>query len=316
MMDIHRTSRAATLAGAAWFSIGVVLALLSTLGAARAATGIALPHYHPGTTFVYSNGSWETVEAVEGDLVTWRNHRNRVSVGHRDFSYRRRQWKTSGRQGTRLQRPRNDWFSQSAQASLWPLAAGNKARYVETGRWQDEAGQWRSYKAHWRSEVAGRERVRTMAGEFDTWKIVAYRYSEGSAYGRPPRLREVRIWYYAPEAGHYVRHIKDYQGRKPSRRLDLVSVRPAVDQLQASVRRAIESNFQMALEKKLSGQKLGWKLPRQSASGMTQPKATFRMAQKRFCRHYVQKVIIGKQNHTYYGMACRDKDGSWQVPGL
>ncbi len=316
MRIFHRTSRPAKLAGAALFFIGAGLAVLGTQGAARAETDIALPHYQPGTTYVYSNGSWETVEAVEGDQVTWRNHRNRVSVGHRDFSYRRRQWKTGKRQGTRLQRPRNDWFSPSVPASLWPLAVGKKARYVETGRWQDEEGRWRSYKAHWRSEVAGRERVRTMAGEFETWKIVAYRYSEGSAYGRPPRLRDVRIWYYAPAVGHYVRYIKDYQGRKPSRRLDLVSVRPPLDQLQASVRRAIDRNFQRALEKKRSGQKLGWKLPRQSASGMTQPKATYRVAQKRFCRHYVQKVMIGKQNQTYYGMACRDKNGSWQVPGL
>ncbi len=290
------------------------LLVLCAQGSAGAETGIALPNYQPGTTFFYSNGSWETVEAVRGEQVTWRNHRNRISIGSRDFSYRRQQWQTRRRQGTRRQRPREDWFAQSSPASLWPLAVGKKARYVETGRWQNEEGRWRTYKAQWRSEVAGRERVRTMAGEFDTWKILAYRYSEGAAYGRPPRLREVRIWYYAPDVGHYVRYTKDFRGRKPSRSIDLVSVRPALDQLNPSVRSAIENNFQRALEKKRSGQKLGWALPRQSASGMTQPVATFRTSTNRFCRHYHQKVNIGNTNRSYFGMACRDGAGQWHIP--
>jgi hypothetical protein len=283
---------------------------------AGAETGIALPTYQAGTTFIYSNGSWETVEAVRGNQITWRNHRDRVSVGTRDFSYRRQQWESGKRQGTRQQRPRRDWFSRSAPASLWPLSEGNEARYVETGRWQDEEGRWRTYKAQWRSKVAGRERVRTLAGEFDTWKIVAYRYSEGSAYGRPPKLRDVRTWYYAPEVGHYVRYIKEYRGRKPTRRVDLVSVRPPIDHLGASVSQAIDQNFQLALEKKRSGQKLRWQLPRQSASGMTQPIATFRAAKNRFCRHYVQTVTIGQSDRTYFGMACRDAGGRWRIPRL
>ncbi|MDJ0720699.1 MAG: hypothetical protein QNJ04_03675 [Desulfobacterales bacterium] len=183
---------------------------------------------------------------------------------------------------TPTQTYRRDWFTPSSPASLWPLAIGKKARYVETGCWRDQEGRWRTYKAHWRSEVAGWERIRTMAGEFDTWKIVAYHYSEGSAYGRPPRLHDARTWYYAPAVGHYVRYFKDYRGRKPTRRIDLVSVRPPLDNLKASVRTAIDRNFQQALEKKRSGQKLAWNLPRQAASGTTLPTATFRTAANRF----------------------------------
>lgn len=316
MQNASRKSCPSTYPLAAFGIITASFFVLCAPVPANAEAGIALPTYQAGTTFIYSNGNWETVEAVQGDEVTWRNHRNRVSVGSRDFSHRRQQWETGKRQGTRLQRSRSDWFSPSSPASLWPLAIGKKARYIETGRWQDEEGNWRTYKAHWRSEVAGRERVRTMAGEFDTWKIVAYRYSEGSAYGRPPRLRDVRTWYYAPEVGHYVRYVKDYRGRKPTRRIDLVSVRPPLDDLKASVRKAIDKNFQQALEKKRSGQKLAWKLPRQAASGTTQPTATFRTAANRFCRQYVQRINLGRSDQAYYGMACRDREGRWRTPRL
>ncbi len=193
---------------------------------------------------------------------------------------------------------------------------GNKARYIETGRWQKKTGAWQTYAYPWQSEVLGRVRIRTLAGEFDTWKIVAKRYSGGKVYGRPPRLREVRTWYYAPEVGHYVRYVRDYLGRKPNRSIDLVSVHPPVDHLNAKLISVIADNFQMALEDKRSGHKLQWRVPQQSASGMTQPINSFRGADKRDCRNYVQEVKIESDNYTYYGMACRNQNGKWEIPGF
>ncbi len=217
---------------------------------------------------------------------------------------------------TPTQTYRRDWFTPSSPASLWPLAIGKKARYVETGCWRDQEGRWRTYKAHWRSEVAGWERIRTMAGEFDTWKIVAYHFSEGSAYGRPPPLRDARTWYYAPALGHYVRYFKDYRGRKPTRRIDLVSVRPPLDNLKASVRTAIDRNFQQALEKKRSGQKLAWNLPRQAASGRLCPPRRSARPRTDSRRQYVQRINLGCADQADYGMACRDREGRWRTPRL
>ena len=284
--------------------------------AAKTSTGVPLPTYQPGVTFVYSDGKSETVEAVQDNLVIWRDRRNRVSTGTRDFTLRRQQWETETRQGTRQHRPRNDFLGQTPPASLWPLMVGNKAHYVETGRWQKKKGGWNTYTYPWQSEVLGRERIRTLAGEFDTWKIAANRYSGGKVYGRPPRLREIRTWYYAPQVGHYVRCKRDFLGRKPNRSIDLVSVHPPVDHLNAKLRSVIADNFQMALEKKRSGQKLQWRMTQQSASGMTQPINTFRGAGKRDCRNYVQQVEIERDNHIYYGMACRNQNGRWEIPDL
>jgi hypothetical protein len=281
---------------------------------APAAEFVPLPSYQPGMTFLYSNGRWETVEAVEAHRVTWRNHRGYISAGSPDFTYRRQQWQTRTRQGTRQIRARRDWFGEADPNSLWPLAVGNKARFIETGRWQDQEGRWRTYKAQWRAEVVGRERLRVMAGEFDTWKIVAYRFSSGTAYTRRSRPREKRTWHYAPAVGHYVRFTKDYLGRKPSRRVDLVSVRPGLDSLQPSVKSAIQTNFQMALEQKRSGQTLSWVLSGQSAYGSTRPTATYRVTGDRYCRQYIQEVRIGQGGNTFYGMACRDQAGQWRIP--
>jgi hypothetical protein len=295
--------------------IGSALLILIGMAPAWADGGITLPTYEPGTTFVYSNGSWETVEAVDGANVTWRSHRQRVSVTSRDFTYRPFKWETRTRQGTRQVRPRRDWFSQASPSSLWPLVIGNQIRYIETGRWQDEEGRSHTYQAQWRAEVVGRERLRVAAGEFDTWIITASRFSAGKTFGQSSRLRDQRTWYYAPAVGHYVRYIKDYRGRKPARSVDLVSVQPPLERLVPSVRSAIDHNFQQALEKWRSGQQLDWKLPQQAAAGMTQPMATFRAAPNQYCRNYVQQVKIGEGHNTYYGMACRNREGNWQIPG-
>ncbi|MDJ0887570.1 MAG: RT0821/Lpp0805 family surface protein [Desulfobacterales bacterium] len=297
------------------FNICAGSMFISVQSAAKTSSGVPLPTYQLGVTFVYSDGKSETVEAVRDNLVIWRDNRNRVTTGSRDFTLRRQQWETETRQGTRQHRPRND-FGQTTSASLWPLTVGNKAHYVETGRWQKKKGEWQTYTYPWQSEVIGRERIRTLAGEFDTWKIVANRYSGGKVYGRPPRLREIRTWYYAPQVGHYVRYERDFLGRKPNRSIDLVSVRPPVEHLNAKLRSVIADNFQMALEKKHSGQKLQWRMTQQSASGMTQPINTFRGAGKRDCRNYVQEVEIERDNHIYYGMACRNPNGRWEIPDL
>ena len=55
----------------------------------------------------------------------------------------------------------------SVTASLWPLAPGKTARYIESGRWHDSEGKVHTYTTQWRSEVAGQMRIRVKAGEFE-----------------------------------------------------------------------------------------------------------------------------------------------------
>ena len=270
-----------------------------------------LPSYRKGTTFVYSDGSWETVMEATAQEVTWRNHRRDISIGSADFTHRRRQWENNARRGTREFGPRDDLIIQST-ASLWPLRVGNAADYSETGRWGDkEDGSETSYRAGWSCAVDGVERVAVMAGEFDTWKIVCKRYH---IFRNKSNLREVKTWYYAPAVGHYVLTTSSYSYQKKPRRLELIAVLPSLDNLPANARREIIHSFQKALEFTKSGESVRWSGSATGVSVETIPAGTYRTPDGSFSRRYVQKLILPDGQRTYYGMAIRNAEGVWSVP--
>lgn len=278
-----------------------------------AAPGIPLPAYLAGTTYVYSNGSWETVQAATPQTVTWVDHRGHRSTGSPDFTYRRSAWETRTRSGERIFRPRKGWSGDALLATVWPLAPGKTARYIESGIWRDEAGREHRYETYWRVEVAGREKIGVKAGRFDAWKIVGRRFSTGGAF-RSSRLREIRTWYYAPAAGHYVKLERHYLGRRPDRTTELLAVIPPVDHLDPAARKSVHTSFQQALEEKQSGAALRWRHEELGLAGATTPTATFKLASGDFCRQYVQELNRPDSEQVFYGLACRTEAGRWEVP--
>ena len=156
----------------------------------------SLPHYEIGTTYVYSNGSSETVTGISPQLVTWRDHRGNVYHRSRDFTYRAVSWKTSARKGSR----RFETFSYSyvkGNNSLWPLQKGNLSSFKERVTSNKTGEPEKSYQVNWECEVIGTERITVMAGEFDTWKIACKRYNN---FQEPweARVREIKTWNYVP----------------------------------------------------------------------------------------------------------------------
>ena len=310
----HRTPALMPLAG--------MLAVVLVVGAGCAAPGrapvlstaeVPLPDYQAGLTYVYDNGSWETVQTVGPEEVTWRNHRGTISSGSPDFTYRRTTWETRTRSGTRQFRERRDWTGDPAVATLWPLAPGKTAHYVESGRWRDEDNREHTYEAHWRLEVVGQERIRVKAGDFDTWKIVGRRFSTGDAF-RPSRLREKRIWYYAPSVGHYVKLEGRYLGRRPDHSIELLAVLPPLTDMPRVAQAAFRTSFQQALEEKPSGAALQWNRAELGLSGTTTPTATFKLASGDYCRQYVQHLNRSGEDQVFFGLACRTDAGQWQIP--
>ena len=97
---------------------------------------VPLPVYRQGTTFVYADGTWETVHAVAPNIVTWKDHRGYTSNGEPDFTRRRIYYKTRTRQGTRKFGVREDLILK-IKDFLWPLKIGNRTSYTETGTWID-----------------------------------------------------------------------------------------------------------------------------------------------------------------------------------
>jgi hypothetical protein len=290
----------------------LILVLLSSYSYAVTRKAAPLPTYQKGTTFVYSNGTWETVLANSPARVTWRDHRGYVSSGSADFTRRRAEWQTKTRKGSRQFAARKDlWIKH--KTSLWPLQIGNEANYSETGTWQRQGETENSYKANWSCEVVGTERVSVMAGEFDTWKIICKRYA-GTRFSAKSRLREIKTWHYAPKVGHYVLAARQYFTGKASQRLELLAVLPPLNGLSVSANRQLQSKFQKALEFKKSGESLKWSLPQSALSGEIMPVDTFRLDDGKYARRYVQIFKQPQGRQTYYGMAVRNAKGKWVIP--
>ena len=274
---------------------------------------VPLPSYTKGTTFVYSNGTWETVLKTAPDSVTWLNHRRNISSGSPDFTHRRTEWETDTRRGTRQFGPRDDLFFPSA-TSLWPLRVGKVANYTETGVWLDKKETIEnSYRSDWSCAVEGTEHISVMAGEFDAWKIACKRYYVFGSKSQS-QIREVDSWYYAPEVGHFVLMTVKYHEQNHSRRLELLAVLPPLDDLPAKARSAINRSFQQALEFKKSGESSQWTGSSAGISVETTPAGTFKTPDGSFSRRYVQKLSLPDGQQTCYGMAVRSADGVWSIP--
>ena len=268
--------------------------------------------YAAGTTFVYSNGTWEKVISATREMVTWENHRGTISTGSPDFTHRRFEWQTLDRRGTRQISPRND-IAYRPPTSLWPLQKGKKASFREDGQWRDAEGIEKTYSSIWSCEVTGTERVSVMAGVFDTWKITCRRYSV-NRYGSASRINEVKTWHYAPEIGHPVLITSRYSYDRPSRRRELMAVLPPENMLSPAANDRMNFSLQKSLESNRRGKAVRWEVPGQGLSGKTIPMDTYRLANNVFCRRYVQEVQRVEEKQNFYGMACRNSEGKWIVP--
>lgn len=281
--------------------------------AAPGPDAVPLPSYTRGTTFVYSNGTWETVIDTGPGSVTWLNHRREISSGSADFTLRRMQWETDTRRGARQFGPREDLIV-NGETSLWPLRVGNVANFNETGVWFDKnKAIERSYSTAWSCGVKGTEPISVLAGEFDAWKIECKRYEVSGSRSRS-QIREVDTWYYVPDVGNYVLMTTNYREQNNPRRMELLAVLPPLDDLPPPARTAINTSFQQALELKKSGESLQWKDPAADISVEITPAGTFRTPSGSFSRRYVQKLSLPAGQRTYYGMAIRGADGVWAVP--
>lgn len=272
-----------------------------------------LPQYKPGTKFVYSNGTWETVTQVISDGVTWTNHRGDKSTGLPDFTYKRHTWQTKKRQGNRKYAQTKFWVGVTTK-TLWPLKPGNKTRFDEYGRWSDSSGVERDYDSYWSCEVKGTERISVVAGDFDTWKITCKRYPD--RFRSTSKTREYRTWYYAPSINHWVLEVRDYNGYRENRRKELAAILPDLDFFaeQDEDLVSLKKQFQNTLETSKKGITDIWQNPRGQIFVSMTPKKSFRLGNGNVCRQYQQVIGNGSYTYQFPGIACRNDDGRWIVP--
>lgn len=275
-----------------------------------------LPTYQKGTKYVYSDGSWEKVLLQNDDNILWIDNRGNKSSRPIDFVYKKSEWETKKRSGSRIFKPVTYRFGQQRK-TLWPLQKGNKFRYLEQGKWQKKGENVRKYEVFWFCQVNDTEEISVPAGTFNTWQIECKKYSnEFSAVTSLPWER--KTFYYAPAINHIVALYREFPRQKDiksPRRKELVAVMPAlkgIEMRQESLS-ALQQQFQNTLERNASGQQSLWHDHQSKDFFAIKPIATFRK-EGLPCRQYEQEFVLNGTKSNYFGIACRNSNGKWKVP--
>lgn len=300
-------------AGLADGSAGVTARLIDHLesvlvvsgGAAKPGkSGMALPTYDPGTTFVYSDGRVDTVLDVDGDTVRWLRDRTTSYTARVDFAQPWSSWASPNVSGQR-------YFSGAA-SGLWPLLPGKQAEFSARTVIRDEAqpGVVRKSEERWSCQVGDRHQVSVVAGVFDAVEVACRRTVGGSA----PQL--TRIWQYAPSIGHYVRINDVYDAPEMDRHVELVAIRPAGASWPPVARAGLDRALQHALENGGAGEAMEWTSSAVATRVTITPIAHFRRGDGLTCRTFVQIWSAPERERLFPGAACRNNRGKWSIPGL
>jgi surface antigen len=83
-------------------------------------------------------------------------------------------------------------------------------------------------------------------------------------------------------------------------------------QLDKNDKKLIAKASEDALENAKSGKKVKWNNPDSGHEGSITPIKTYESG-NRYCREFVQEVIIGGEKSKAYGKACRKPDGQWEI---
>lgn len=171
----------------------------------QTAAPVSLPDYVVDQWFDYDDGSRDTVAHVDGETVLWKDERGRLETRYRNPALPRLEWRKG----------RTKVLAEAD--ALWPLMPGNSVRFNALREIFDKKGNVeRTKKRIWACKVGELVFLVTDAVSTDTYPIVCKRHSSG----RSGRLLETKIFYYAPQIGHYTRYERvDRQGKSKSKNL-------------------------------------------------------------------------------------------------
>lgn len=256
-----------------------------------ALTPANLPSYTVGDQVTWSNGQTETVIAVNGEVVTWRDQDGNSFTGYRNFVLPSLTWDyPTTKATTQMAIPAN---------TLWPLKPGNKAHFKVNQRLTLKIHDSEvAYHDEWGCQVEDTQRVAIALGSFDTFKLRCKRFWQGSNIG------EIS-WYYAPSLGRVVK--REWTGAKEAEELIALSsgtLDARAEKIAASVR-------QQGLEGVASGNKALGRAG--TIKAQVQPKASFTTSTGAICRDFLQTIDTKSAHATAAGIACRAPDGQWNV---
>jgi outer membrane surface antigen len=265
---------------------------------------VPVPDYSVGDSYRFSDGTAESVVAVDRDQVRWRGA-DGTYVTSREVMLPRLGWANPTVQGERR--------IVGPTPLLFPLQPGKSVvfdaeRTVRpvTGGTPVAAGE------NWRCDVGGTVRAETWAGAFDTWRVTCAMTQKPEV---PGTLVVRRTFYYAPEIGFYVRR-EERTGDGPAKEIELAGYSSAEPALPASAVRLRVGGIQQALEREVSGEASSWHDPATGDAGDVQPVRTVRSSQYGWCRDFAEHIHAAGRAYELRGTGCRNPSGIWDIVAL
>ena len=264
-----------------------------------------LPIYRTGDKYYYSNGTYNKIIKASPGVIEWENSAKRRSVTTADPMAPQLYLETKTREYAKTSDP--------AVGDIWPLAVGKTSSFVTEVKFRTKAdGTEGDFRQLWGCSVDGAERVRVLAGVFDTYRVSCKRKFRSLTTGKT-FYKQTVVYHYAPEIGNYVRYQSTPKGGATYVR-ELIAVRPDIGFLDDKTAKNIRHTFQDALENYQNDQVVNWKSNNGKIRTSTTPTQTFQAADGKFCRNYRQVVNQADGDRLYMGVACREDKLKWLTP--
>ena len=264
-----------------------------------------LPANRAGDKYYYSNGTFNKIEKISPNGIEWLSNRKRKSITISDPMAPQLYLETSTREYIKQ--------TDASVGDIWPLAVGKSSKFATNVEFKSKnSGREGKFRQLWSCLVDGTERVRVLAGTFDTYRVSCTRKSRSVTSGKT-YYRQTVVYHYAPEIGHHVRYESRTKGKPPYAR-ELIAVRPDIRFLSDKTAKNIRHTFQDALENYQNDKSTNWSDKKIGVKTSTTPVQTFQTADGKFCRNYKQVVNQGDSDRLYVGVACREDKLKWLTP--
>jgi hypothetical protein len=258
-----------------------------------------LPTLTAGTSYSFDDGRTERIVEASSGLARWRGAEDFTFTTTNNVLLPRIAWHDGQWRGERTM--------SVAPATLFPLSRGNSVSFAAQRHITDSrTGAATELAEAWQCRVDDTERVAIHIGTFDTFRVVCSLNT-----GTEPQAT-LRTFYYAPAIDYYVRRV-DRVGADQVQTITLTQFWTPEPRLPTQTERVRTSTRQSALETHRSGETTAWRDETSGISGVVQPVGTERSARHGWCRLYEESIEANQHRYHFERVACRGRNGGWQV---
>lgn len=259
-----------------------------------------LPQYVVGESFAFDDGRFDTVVAIDGETVTWKNKYGIDVQRYRNFIVPDLSWRTRNRVSS--------LDTDVIPTDLWPLSPGKMSkrfRAFQTVVWPDGERPTLEFEYEWQCRVTGTKTVTVPAGRYDTYSVACVRFYAGGSI-----VRQTRTFYYAPALGHFVKRTDDYLTAR-SRSISLLTagfnsnVFPREEE--ADLVRFLFSTLDTTPDDTAKV----WRNGTGDVSVSITPYSTYDSDSGEKCRHYRSRYQYAGRTRSNTRTLCQRANGTW-----